>query len=148
MPAPVLAPYVATPLVDSNAPPTDHEGVDVQRGEQSVAERQAGATTDDQQAGDEHAAEHEDKDEDEGFLSFLRERRFTFQGMSKPQRLITGLAIGQLLASALLILLNLIPQPLVHTELPGGGLNMPLGALIAVDVFNICGGANNQTAWL
>ncbi len=83
----------------------------------------------------EHHPESEaqkDEDEDEDFLPYIKKRRFTFEDMSRPQRLISGLAIGQLLASALLILLNLLPHPLLKITTTMDGIPIGISAIVFV----------------
>lgn len=88
--------------------------------------------------GGEGKEESEEEDEDDDtVLPYIQKRRFTFKGMSRPQRFISGLAIGQLLASALLILLNLVPQPPVPVQTLDGTIDIASGAFIAAVIFSI-----------
>lgn len=51
--------------------------------------------------------------EREGILSMLRERMIKLEGMPRSLRLITGLTFGQMLAVAVLMVLQLLPQPML-----------------------------------
>lgn len=79
----------------------------------------------------------EEEEEEEGILSFLHERRFTFKGMSRPQRVISGIAIGQLLVSAILILFNFLPRPFIQISILSGSRTIGIStiAFIAVLIF-------------
>jgi len=100
------------------------------------------ATRHDEEKGEDHHHEpeaqiddeegEEGEEEEEGILSFLYERRFTFKGMSRPQRLISGIAIGQLLASAILVLLNLLPRPFIQILTLSGSRSIGISTIVFV----------------